>query len=104
MPKYKNTTLYEEFWTYLKSSVSYEIWKNLQMILKCSPHHLTKLQNGNLDFSFAEIETLAKLLDMNPVDLSDKYRLGYGANTVAQIEKFATRHKKNVFLTFVSAA
>ena len=80
------------FWKYIESRMTMADYTNLTRILRCSPHRLTKLQNGSQDFTIAEIEALAETISEDPVGLSQHWRLGYSKNTVTQMQDFALRY------------
>ncbi len=81
-----------QFWEYIRTTIAVQDWDNLTTLLQCSPHRLTKLKNGNQDFSIAEIEALAQLTGNDPVALAGRFELGYTTNTIAAMQAFASRH------------
>lgn len=103
MSSYENTSPNEKFWAYLAEKLNRVQWDGLQGILKCSPHRLTKLQNGSNDFSFSEIEAIAKMLGENPAQLAYNWKLGTRSNSLAAYTAFASRHDQNLLIALSAA-
>ena len=103
MARYIKKFSMKQFWKYVTDTIKIEDWENLSTILKCSPHRLTKLKNGNTDFTIAEIEAIASILGEEPVELSAKFQLGYKRHTVDEMTTFAARHGHGLQVQYTAA-
>ena len=64
------------FWNFIKENISGADLERLHEILGCSKYRLTTLQRGQEDFYPNEVQALAKLIKMKPIELIMEHGIG----------------------------
>ena len=65
------------FTDHLRNQLSYKEFQELPSSLNITLHRLNKLLKGKDDWRLEEIGKVAKLLEKNPMDLIEEWRLGH---------------------------
>lgn len=99
----KNSNMQAKFWEHVRANLAVADWEALNLYLKCSPHRLTKLKNGNQDFTIEEIKILAELIGEDPIELTHTFRLGYSKATIDEMTRFAEEYNQIFKVQFNAA-
>lgn len=92
----------KQFSEHLQTVLSFAQFQQLHVDLGIKPYRLTTLLSGKEDWQLVEIERVARLLDVDPLDLILKWKLGRKYLKLREVERLLL--ERGLEISFVEVA
>lgn len=89
-----------DFWHFLKNTLTANQYEHLAGHIGCGPKRLTRIEKGSTDFVLEEVVALAQLLELFPTDLIMQHHVGEHKITLAQARQLAAKEGKELRIEY----